>query len=121
MFFCPCQNPAPSYSAQQDAKPWCCQASSQLPKEKELIKGIKELRCQAPFPAQSWWIQCLPAGRGSSERLLLCPSHGQSRALPFPVSITGLAAGVSPCREAATLILLKAHHGPCSLVLYLFI
>lgn len=43
------------------------------------------------------------------------------QAPPFPVSITGLAAGVSPRREAAALILLKAHHGLCSLVLYLFI
>lgn len=53
MFFCACQNPAPSYPAHQDAEPWCCQAPFQLPKEKELIKRVEEPRCQAPFPAQS--------------------------------------------------------------------
>jgi len=74
MFFSPCQNPAPSYSAQQDAKPWCCQASFQLPKEKELIKRAKEAWRQAQSP----WIQYPPAGPLASEQLLLCPAQGAS-------------------------------------------
>lgn len=81
MFFCPCQNPAPSYSTQQDVKPWFCQVSFQLPKEKELIKRGKEPKYQAPFPAQSLRIQYPPAGPVGSEQLLFCPSWGESRGL----------------------------------------